>query len=94
MPPGGRRWTWRWGKGRCCWLGRKEGCRTSCNTGSIGSEESQGRKDSPGKGNIQVVSEKGGLVLALQVAQSQADEGEGPCGMGLLSLSPIRINAL
>lgn len=37
----------------------------SCNTGSIGSEGSQGRQDSPGKGNIQVVSEEGGLVLAL-----------------------------
>lgn len=43
-------------KGRCCWLGRKEGCRMSCNTGSTGSVGSWGRKDSPAKGNPRAVS--------------------------------------
>lgn len=60
MPPGGRRWTWRGAKDRCHWLGHREGCRTSYNTGSTGSEGSRGRQGSPGKGeHIQVVSRGG-----------------------------------
>lgn len=58
MPPGGRRWTWRGVKGRCCWPGRKEGCRMCCNTGGTGSEGSQGKKDSPGKRKHKIKSPK------------------------------------
>lgn len=88
---------WRGEKGRCCWLGRKEGCRMSCNTGNTGSEGSRGRKDSPGKGNThKALSKEACLAMGLPSTQSQADSGEGPHGVGSpvsVSISPTRIKA-
>lgn len=86
MPPGGRRWTWRWGKGRCCWPGRREGCRRSCNTGSTGSEGSRGRKGSPGKRNTEAVSEEDSLGVGLRSARHRLMKSGGLLGGSTVSV--------